>query len=269
MKPKDEPVEDVDFGKRDECMNKKPGLGTAGRVSFLSGCQLDKVSCPDQSYLKFLRGVWVSNNGSLTYDNGNCIVKYDENLGAVKVTPLSYRKPETTTYRKKATPSKPSSSRMAVNEGDSDSVVILDTKVKDNREQTFKKKLRKFLLNPYDKKELRERFKAAKVRLPLEGERRTRRRTLPYATEEPGLSYFDRHPDLEEMIEDARQENQKRALALLRCLSFFYENVSDPGSFVPWVNPKSWLHDIICSCVNIRKCPMKANGVSHGKRHHC
>ncbi|KAF9609749.1 hypothetical protein IFM89_018197 [Coptis chinensis] len=264
VKPKAEPFDDA-FEKRDRRPVQKSRLKT--RYRLLSCCKPEDISRSDESYRNFLDHLWVKGY-SMSYEDEDGIVKYEPDSGMVtdseesedRVMPYN----NTTKFTSRTNPT---TCEIAMSDDDSDSVQILgDTNTKFDEQTKIRKKLKKLLLKPVDDKEFTEKLEAARLRKPLERIKQMRGRSVTYQTDKMCKSYLDLHPDLAELLRAAeRKFDRKRALALLRCLFFYYENVSHRGSFVPWRTPAPWLHDKICCCDDSLTCPLKVKS-SQGKK---
>ncbi|KAL5704518.1 hypothetical protein ACHQM5_022934 [Ranunculus cassubicifolius] len=203
-----------------------------------------------------------------TLEVNRTLVSNIEDIAVVPDLEVPEKKPDIHSNQMKFTPhSTLEANRTLINEDDSDAVEILTGSLKVDSKGVLRKKLQKILEKPFDKKEFKEKFKAARIRKLMEKNRVMRGRDVTYQTDELSPSYLDLHPDLWIMLKSVLNEKPepKRALSLLRCLFFYYENVSHPGSFFPWKNPPSWLHNKICSCPDYLNCYKKIS-MSPGKR---
>lgn len=271
MVPKMEPLDDG-FTKSSELGGEKTGL--AAPHWFLSHCKPGTISSADKSYLMFLDHLWVDGD-SFTYMNGDNIVKYCDDdevvTGSKEPGEKLLSSGNGMQFRPNSNQKRTSKTAMHDDDMDTNSVQVLDentVKVHYGYGTSFKKHLREILEKPFDKKELKAKYSEAQKRKPMERIKIMRGREVDYPIEQRRKSYLARHPDLEDMLNDALQKSdRRRALALLRCLFYYYENLSHEGSFAPWKNPQGWLHDMICCCPDRDdlNCPVKKYRTSHGK----
>ncbi|KAL5716036.1 hypothetical protein ACHQM5_017776 [Ranunculus cassubicifolius] len=259
LEPKIEPLDDG-YGNVSACQVRKPVAAT----SFLSNCELGTFSCADETYLMFLEHVWVQGD-CFIYKNGDVVVRYGDDDDD-NVVSDSGKRGENVRSQGNGMRSRSNTNggihNMDVSEGDSDFVQILDDEGYD--ENKFTTELRKLLSKPFNRKELNDKLQAAEDHKPVKKLRvlRSCDKWCDPGTGQLGDSYLDQNCHLNQLLRSALSERvPQRALSLLRCLFFYYENMPQQGSFRPWVNPPTWLHNIICSCQeDDTNCPMTYDG---------